>query len=418
MDAPMEIALWRYQVIAPLLALDGGRGSLKRALDRIAAQEHEHPQRGKIRVGRGTVETWLYAYRKGGLDALKDRPRRDQGVSRAIDDDLAERIETLARRYPDLDGPGILAELGADRFFPVETLPSLSSLYRFLKARGLDQRRAPRHRDHRAFIFDLAGDCWQCDVMYGPSLPTRQGTRRKTYLFAVLDDATRLIAHAQFYFEQHLRSLKDCLRQAFQKRGLPRRLYVDQARIFKSRLILLIGARLGIHLIHTRPYQPQGRAKLERWFRTVRRSFLARVVPDRLEGIEELNRLLWAWVEGVYHPRPHRGLAGQSPLDRWLALSEGLRPLPGDVDLDRLFLEQTTRDPFDLRKVIVEGPQGEDGDAFPVDRVANRTVRRNPPPQDPAGHENAPPLRSLSDLADRLAKEGEPEEDKEPSHEE
>jgi putative transposase len=278
--------------------------------------------------------------------------------------------------------------------------------------------------------------------MYGPDLPTREGTRRRTFLVAILDDATRLVAHAQFYFDQHLRSLKDCLRQAFLKRGLPRRLYVDNGRIFKSRLLLQLGARLGIQLVHSRPYQPQGRAKLERWFRTVRRGFLARLDKDRIEGIDDLNRLLWAFAEGEYHMRPHRGLGGQTPLDRWLALSGGLRPLPPGIDLDRLFLEHATRrvakdgtltlkgrtfeagpfwigervsvlfDPFDLRKVVVEGKDGRAQEAFPVDLAGNRRVRREPP-REPPPQAEGPPLRALEDLADRLEQDAKPEEGKE-----
>jgi len=426
-DQGLILALWRYQVIGPLLSLAGGRGSLRRELRRLAGQVHEHPLRGPVKLGYGTIEDWLYLYRRDGLDGLQPKSRKDRGQSRRIGADSGERIVTLAQGRPDLDGPGIVAELKVQ--LPGQPLPSLSTLYRFLKAQGLDQRRAPARRDHRAFAFDLAGDCWQADVLYGPSLPTRDGSRRKTYLLAVLDDATRLVAHAQFYFEQHLRSLKDCLKQAFLKRGLPRRLYVDNGQIFRSRLVLQIAARLGIQILHSRPYQPQGRAKLERWFGTVRMSFLPRVDADRLDGIEALNRLLWAWIEGEYHVRPHRGLDGDTPLDRWIRLSEGVRPLPRDVDLDRLFLEEATRrvgkdgtlalkgkrfevgplligervtiyfDPFDLRRVIVVGRRGVEIHAFPVDLAANRRVARLSPPLPPPA---APaPLRALEQLAHR-----------------
>lgn len=443
-----EVALFRYQVIAPLLSLTGPKGELKRAIQSIVARTHDHPTKGPVRLGYGTVEHWLYAYRKGGLFALEDRPRRDRGKSRVIDDELAEVIETLARQYPDLDGPGLLFELKGQRLFQFERLPSLSSLYRFLKAKGLDQRRAPLHKDHRAFVFDLAGDCWQCDVMYGPSLPTREGTRKKTYLIAILDDATRLVAHAQFYCEQHLRSLKDCLRQAFLKRGLCRRLYLDNARVFRSRMLLQLGARLGIQLVHTRPYQPQGRSKLERWFGTVRRGFLARLDIDRVEGVSALNRLLWAWIEGEYHVRPHRGLKGQTPLDTWLELSGGIRPLPPEVDLEKLFLEQTTRrvakdgtltlkgktfeagplwigqrvtvlfDPFDLRKVVLLDRDGKEQEAFPVDLSGNRHVRRQPPPEPRDQRTDRPPLTALEDLAERMERGALPPDEEKTTDEE
>jgi transposase InsO family protein len=434
-DPDLTIALWRYELIAPLLSTAGQRGALRRELRRLAERTHEHPKRGPVRMGCGTFEDWYYLYRRHGLDGLRPQTRKDHGRSRRIGAELAEQITTLARARPDLDGRNILAELRCQGLGP---LPSMSTLYRFLRAQGLDQRRAPSRADHRAYSFELAGDCWQADVMYGPSLPAHDGSRRKTYLFAILDDATRLIAHAQFYAEQHLRSLKDCLKQAFLKRGLPRRVYVDNGRIFRSRMILQLAARLGIHLLHSRPYRPQGRAKLERWFGTVRTNFLARLDTDRLDGLDALNRLLWAWVEGEYHVRPHRGLEGETPLDRWLRLSQAVRPLSRDIDLDTLFLEEATRrvakdgtftlrgkrfeagplliglrvrvlfDPFDLRRVTVHNAQGRAREAFPVDLEANRRVARTTPPS--CAPPPPPPLRSLEALAAQLDTDNTPED--------
>lgn len=430
-DGPSKLALFRYEVIAPLLSLDGPRGSQKREIQKIAARLHEHPRRGSLRIGIGTIEEWLLRYRRDGLDGLEDKRRRDLGRSRVIDASVAEFLTDLATSKPELDGQGLLDELAAAQ--TDVDLPSLSTLYRFLRSRGLDQRRAPGRKDHRAFAFDLAGDCWQGDVMYGPSLPTRDGKRSKTYLIAILDDATRVVVHAEFYFEQHLRSLKDCLKQAMLKRGVPRRFYFDNGRIFRSRLLLAVCARLGIQLIHTRPYQPQGRAKLERWFLTVRRSFLPRVDVDRCDGIEGLNRLLFGWVEGEYHQRPHRGLDGEKPLDRWLRLSDGIRSLPVDVDLGDLFLDEVSRrvakdgtltlagkrfeagpefvgqkvivrfDPFDLRSIRVIATSGQCSTAHPVDLTVNRRIRRLPAASTEPASRPAPPLKSLGKLADEMA---------------
>jgi transposase InsO family protein len=427
-NSPTDIALFRYAVIAPLLSSSGPRGTLKREIHKLAARQHVHPRRGPISIGIGTIEEWLLRYRRGGLDGLEDTRRSDFGKSRRIDDAVADAIADLAEARPELDGPGLLAEFAATH--PDAARPSLSTLYRFLRVRGLDQRQAPARKDHRAFAFDLAGDCWQGDVMYGPSLPTEDGRRRKTYLIAILDDATRVVVHAEFYFEQHLRSLKDCLKQAMLKRGVPRRFYFDNGKIFRSRLLLALCARLSIQLLHTRPYQPQGRAKLERWFLTVRRGFLPRVDLDRCGGLDGLNRLLFAWIEGEYHQRPHRGLGGDKPLDRWLRLSDGIRALPLDVDLDALFRDEVTRrvakdgtltlsgrrfeagpnfigrkvtvrfDPFDLRAVLVSAESGASVTAYPVDLPGNRRVRRQPPTE--PGRATPPPLRSLEQLAEDL----------------
>ncbi len=443
-DAGKKIALWRYEVIAHLVQLDGPRGILKQELKRLARRTHHHPVKGPTRIGLGTLEEWYYNYINEGLQGLMSKTRKDRGKSRRITNDLAEKIEAMALSHPDLDGPSLLAELKA-KSEATDTLPSLSSLYRFLKTRGLDQRSGPLRRDHRAFAFEFAGDCWQGDVMYGPTLPTKKGGRKKTYLIAILDDATRLICHAQFYFEQHVNALKDCLKQALLKRGVPKRLYFDNGKIFRSRVILHLSARLGIHVLHTRPYRPQGRAKLERWFLTVRRQFLARIDTNSLKNLEALNRLFFSWVEGEYHVKPHRGLSGEAPVDRWIRLSETIRPVPGDVDLDSLFLDETTRrvakdgtltlkgntfeagplfigqrtkvhfDPFDLRSLFIEDGEGNLIKAYPVDLGRNRYVRRNPPEE-----KNKPrkpqKLESLNDLAKQMEEEAGPKRKKEDPH--
>ena len=440
-DLARHIALWRYQIIAPLIARVGPQGILCQAIRQIASRMHDHPLRGPIRIGYGTLEEWFYLYKKHGLDGLFPKQRRDRGRSRCIDDALAEKIETLAKDRPHLDGPGLLGELRTERG-PGMRLPSLSSLYRFLRAHGLDQRCAPHRRDHRAYSFDFANDCWQSDVMFGPSLALPDGSRKKTYLIAILDDATRVIPHAQFYFQQHLMALKDCLKQALLKRGVPVRLYMDNGKIFRSRLILFMAARLGIHVIHSRPYRPQGRAKIERWFRRVRTSFLARIDLNRIDDLAALNRLFFAWIEGEYHSCPHRGLEGERPLDRWMRLSENIRALPSEVDLDELFRDEVTRrvgkdgtftlkgrrfeagptwigeritvrfDPFDLRRVSITGHDEKKHDAFPVDCQANRRIRRladEPQPQ----RSDPPPLKAIASLAAQL----DPRPDKDPEKE-
>lgn len=419
-----EIAVFRYSVIAPLrVDVEDGLG-LKAAIERIAASWHVHPEKGRIRIQPKTIEGWYYAYRKDGFDGLLPKRREDAGQSRKITPEIAEKIEALAKSRPEIGGIGILAEIKT--MDPAAAALSTSTLYRFLRAKGLDLRAGPPRKDHRAYGFEEPGDCWQCDVMHGPKLAMPDGTRRRVYLIAILDDATRIICHAQFYFTDDLRSLKDCLKQALLKRGRPKRLYFDNGKIFRSRMILLLTARLGIHLIHSRPYRPQGRAKLERWFGTVRRSFLPRVDIDKVAGIDALNRLFFAWIKGEYHVTPHRGLNGDTPKDRWTKGCEAVRPLQRDIDLDKAFYEEVTRrvakdgtltlnggvfeagpifigqrvtvrfDPFDLRRIDVFGANDRHVEAYPVDLERNSRIRRNP-------EQDATPqrieLRSLEALA-------------------
>jgi hypothetical protein len=181
------------------------------------------------------------------------------------------------------------------------------------------------------------------DVMHGPTVAVPGRGRRKTYLLAFLDDATRVVPYCAFARSENTQAYLPVFKQALLRRGIVQRLYVDNGASFRSQQLALVCAKLGVALIHARPYQPQGKGKMERWFRTVRAQFVSRLTATDTVDLDTLNRRLWAWVEGEYHQTPHRGLDGQTPLDRWAATGAAVR-LPGpDLDLDALFLFETKR---------------------------------------------------------------------------
>ena len=163
----------------------------------------------------------------------------------------------------------------------------------------------------------------------------------QAYLHAILDDASRLIPHAQFYPHQGLEACLDCLRQAVAARGLPVRLYMDNAKIYRSPQLARIAASLGMLIVHTPPYQPQGRGKIERFFRSTRQQFLANLDRPQTLTLEELNERLGAWID-VYHRTEHSAL-GTTPLARWQRDIEHIRQLPPATDFRRLFFHRLHR---------------------------------------------------------------------------
>ena len=184
--------------------------------------------------------------------------------------------------------------------------------------------------------------------MHGPSVRL-EGKNRKAYLIAFIDDMSRLICYAQFYLSEKLDCYLDCLRQALLTRGLPRKLYVDNGPAFRSLHLKQICASLGIALVHSKPYQPQGRGKVERFFRTVRTDFLPGV---RAESLNDLNEALDVWVRNVYHIREHRSTQ-ETPLRRFAAHSECLRASP--KDLQDHFRKQARRRVAKDRTVALAG---------------------------------------------------------------
>jgi transposase InsO family protein len=96
------------------------------------------------------------------------------------------------------------------------------------------------------------------DVMYGPKIRDA-GRSRQTYHIALIDDATRVVPYTAFAFSEGTVAYLAVLEQAVRRRGLPKRLYVDNGAAFRSKQLAIVCAKLGIALIHAKPYSPQGK---------------------------------------------------------------------------------------------------------------------------------------------------------------
>ncbi len=342
MDAKAEkLALFRYAVIAPLILEALPRGELTRRAQEIAARHYDIPDSRRTSVSVDTLLDWALRYRTNGLEALAPKPRQDRGQSRALTPQLADLIERLKRENPHRTGTTLLRELALSSGQNAPGV-SASTLYRFLKQRGLTERQLLVPPAHKKFEAQTSNQIWQADMLFGPYVQRPGGGKMQAFLHATLDDASRLIPHAQFYPSQGLDACLDCLRQAIAARGVPVRLYIDNAKIYRSQQLARIAASLGTLIVHTPPYQPEGRGKIERYFRTLRDQFLTNLDPKQSLSLEQLNDRLWTWIETAYHRAEHSAL-GSTPLLRWQRDIEHVRQLQPATDLRRLFFYRLDR---------------------------------------------------------------------------
>ncbi|HXX22945.1 MAG TPA: DDE-type integrase/transposase/recombinase [Terriglobia bacterium] len=342
MDSKAEkIAIFRYGLIAPLVLEPLPRGELTRRAEEIATRHYDIPASQRTSVSVDTLLAWALRYRTGGLEALAPKPRQDRGQSRAITPQLADLIERLKRENPHRTATTLLRELALSSGQNQPAI-SASTLYRFLQQRGLTERQLLAPPAHKKFEAEFSNQIWQSDMLSGPYVQRPGGGKRQAFLHAILDDASRLIPHAQFYADQGLDTFLHCLRQAVAARGLPVRLYVDNAKVYRSPQLARIGASLGMLIVHTPPYQPEGRGKIERYFRNVREQFLANLDRKQTLTLEDLNERLWAWIDNAYHRSEHSAL-GTTPLLRWQRDIEHIRQLPPSTDLRRLFFHRLDR---------------------------------------------------------------------------
>ena len=234
-DKAEKIALFRYGLIAPLVLETLSRGELTRRAQQIAARLYDIPHSIRRQVSVETLLDWTLRYRRNGIDALCPKPRQDRGQTRSVTPETATLIERLKRENPHRTGAALLRELALANE-PKQRGLSASTLYRFLRARGLTERELllDKATAHKKYEAQFANQIWQSDMLFGPWVARPGGGKQQVFLQATLDDASRLIPHAQFYLNQGLDAFLDCLRQAIAARGIPTRLYMDNAKIYRS----------------------------------------------------------------------------------------------------------------------------------------------------------------------------------------
>ena len=351
-----QIGLFRYGLIADLLHADGEKKGIYASLREKAERVYVIPGSPRTRVAAETIRDWLKAYRRGGFEALCPQVRSDVGSTRAIPQEIADLLCQIKEEGSALSVGAVIEKAKATAGLSEDIHLAPATVHRLLSRHGLMDRKIsdPTNKDRRRFAFEKAGELWMSDVMHGPSVMV-DGRKRKTYLIGFLDDATRVVPHAAFTLSENTAAFLSVMQQAILRRGIPKRLYVDNGAAYRSDHLSLVCAKLGITLIHTRPYQPQAKGKQERWFRTVRLQLLPAIVEEDLKSLDALNRRLWAWVEGEYHASPHKGLDGMTPMDRWMMSASEVRLVGQDCDLADLFLFEEKRKVQKDRTVSLHG---------------------------------------------------------------
>lgn len=370
-DRAEAVALHRFGVIAEATntrLTPAERGVVVRA---IAARAHAHPDGSERRYSRGTIDRWVRAYRAGGLDALRPLERADAGVVRAHPELFAEAA-ALRLELPSRSAAQIASILWHRHGIRVAERTVRAQL-----------RRAGLHREALAaepkvfgrYEADAANDRWITDVLVGPWVPwPRVETSVRARLFLIVDDHSRLIVDGRFFAQENARAGQELLRRAIVRRGVPVVLYADNGAPFANAWLARTCAVLGVRLVHSRPYAPEGRGKQERANRYIREAFLAEATHVGIAELDELNDRFAAWVEQVANRRIHAE-TNETPIERF----ERGGPHRG-VDGDRL------RDAFRwsvTRKVTRTATVPLEGNNYAVDAsLVGRRVELRYEPED------------------------------------
>lgn len=341
------IALERYALIAQIQDRLHQGIPLAAALEHVACCPVTRPDGTQRLYARRTIEDWYYAHQQGGFAALTPKTRSDKGQPRILTPEqsrwileqaqahLAVPIKVLYRRWRQKD----------------PQLPSLPSIYRLLREHELhakarrQQSRQPLGGPTKCFEAPAVNDLWMVDFSPGPYLhPPATSQAFPTHLCLIIDDHSRLVPYGAYHLQANTQSFHHTLKEAIRRRGLPLKLYTDQGGPFTNDHTRIVCARLGIRLLHAKPFHSWSKGKIERLFFTIQQDFEAslRLPGEVVFTLAGLNAKFSTWLQTVYHPRVHSS-TNMTPTERYQRGAHLVRTLDPHLDLDQLFYAQVTR---------------------------------------------------------------------------
>lgn len=338
-----EIALKKFSLIAPLV--NGLEKNISEYLKKVCSEPIEMPHYGFKHYQPKTLREWLLNYRRGGLDNLKPGYRSDRGKSRKVSEEVLSEAQKIWAKKPFCTVTNVYEELVKNGVTSPDKI-SPATFYRFVSVNKQELKKSVSEENNskpeqKRFAHEHINDLWQTDLMYGPFIKDGR-SKNQTYLIAFIDDASRLICHAEFFEMQNFSALRKVFKDAVLKRGIPKLVYTDNGKIYRSGQMACVCASLGSHLIHTQPYTPRSKGKIERFFLTVRQRFLTTLDINNIKNVDELNIRFWQWLEEDYQRKLHSAL-GMSPLDFFMSQASRVKIFSDPLLLDDYFLLRVER---------------------------------------------------------------------------
>ena len=335
-----DIALMRYSAISPLIAgTQDDFPSLNAYFRDVSAKGVKAPD-GQIRhYAPATIERWYLNYKRGGFDALVPSGRSDCGVSRKIDEDLTQQIKYLKHTYPRLSAAAIYRQLQDNGSIRSRQI-SEATICRFINQMMLTEK-LTNNQDMRRYERPHINEVWCGDSSAGPYLKLPDGKKHRVYVIALIDDASRFITGTGVFFNDTFVNLMSVMKSAVAKYGRPSVFNFDNGSAYRNKQMELLAARIGSTISYCRPYTPTQKAKIERWFRTLKDQWMASLDMRDFSSLEELRGSLNTYVR-AYNQAPHSSLKGKSPQERFFMEPELIRRLPEDK-IDQSFLLEIER---------------------------------------------------------------------------
>ncbi|TAH60011.1 MAG: transposase [Fermentimonas caenicola] len=334
------IALMRYSVIAPLISGLQDDYSSHEAFFRDASARGVITPDGTTRhYAPASIKKWYNNYNRGGFDALVPSSRADLGKPRKLDDGLQQQIRYLKSNYPRMSAAAIFRQLHDNGSVKSGEL-SESTVNRYLNLLAFEMK-TTTNQDMRRYERPHINEVWCGDSSVGPYLKTEDGKKHRVYIIALIDDASRFIVGIDVFFNDNFINLMSVMKSAVAKYGRPQLFNFDNGSSYKNKQMELLAARIGSVIHYDQPYTPTQKAKIERWFRTMKDQWMAALDIRDFHSLDELRGNLMAYVQR-YNQTVHSSLNGKSPQDRFFSEPERIRRLTYD-SIEKNFLLEIER---------------------------------------------------------------------------
>ena len=335
-----NIALMRYSVISPVISgLWEDYSSLTAFFNDASAKGVLAPDGSVKHFAPQTIERWYRNYKKGGFDALIPTGRVDQGQPRKLDAELQEQIKYLKSNYPRMSAAAIHRQLQANGSIKAGSV-SESTVNRYVNQLALEMK-TTTNRDMRRYERPHINEVWCGDSSVGPYLKTSDGKKHKVYIIALIDDASRFIVGIDVFFNDNFVNLMSVMKSAVAKYGRPQMFNFDNGSSYKNKQMELLAARIGSVIHYDQPYTPTQKAKIERWFRTMKDQWMSSLDIRDFHSLDELRGNLLAYVQ-KYNQTVHSSLNGISPQDRYFSEPNLFHRL-SDEEIEHDFLIEIER---------------------------------------------------------------------------
>ena len=340
-DHAERVALFRAEIVGALSRRELHHGELRAALRELRQQRFRPPGRSLTRTySVPTLERWYYNYKAGGLPALRPGKRGDAGHAQQLTAEQRTLLCDIRVEYPSASAAIIVRTLEADGRIEADAV-SESTVRRLFAERKLQRvcegKGKTATTTRLRWQAERPGALWHGDVCHGPSIRI-QGVLRPLRIHGILDDHSRYLIALEAHHTEREVDMLDLLIRALRRHGVPDAMYLDNGSTYRGQTLRLACERLGITLLHARPYDPQARGKMERFWRTLREGCLD-FVGD-IASLADIQRKMQVYLEQHYHRAPHASLMGKAP---GIVYTQGRAGQVDTLTEDRLRLALTTR---------------------------------------------------------------------------